>query len=557
MTDTLLSVRNLDVSIRDKKGQLHKIVDSVSFDVAPGEVVALIGESGSGKSTISLACMGYVRPGCFVTNGSVVLDGDNVTDLSTIELEKLRGKKIAYLAQSAAASFNSAMTIDQQVIETAVISGAMTRSEALSKAAGLYAALDLPNPTTIGQRYPHQLSGGQLQRLMAAMAMMSDPKCLILDEPTTALDVTTQIEVLYSLKKLIRDNGKAAIFVTHDLSLVAQMADRVLVLKGGKTVEYGPTSQVISSPQASYTRSLMAATNVMPTTISPQPNRLREQPPLLEVRDICAVYGTNPVLNRINLTVGRGETLGIIGESGSGKTTLGRAISGLMTPKSGTILLNGKPLGRQVGVRTRDEQRQVQFAFQNADLALNPRQRIDKILGRPMSFLRNMSSREVEREVAKLLARVELPSEFGQRYPRELSGGQRQRVNLARALAAEPKLIICDEITSALDTIIAKQIMELLKVLQAETAVSYVFITHDLAKVAQFADRIAVMQNGSIVDQGPTEKVLMPPRHEYTRLLLNSVPELRSNWLEDAVLKRRGNQAPQKTQSLHETKRIA
>ena len=545
MSEPILSVRGLEVSVRDQQGQQVKIVDAVSFDVGPGEVVALIGESGSGKSTLSLACMGYVRPGCMVTAGSVALAGEKVTGQSPYRLERLRGKQIAYVAQSAAASFNSAMTIDQQVIEIPVLSGAMTRAEALAKAVDLYKTLDLPNPTTIGKRYPHQLSGGQLQRLMAAMAMISDPMCLILDEPTTALDVTTQIEVLWSLKKLIRDRKKAAIFVTHDLSLVSQMADRVLVLKQGKTIEYGASVDVIAKPQAAYTRALLAATSLMPKSIPTERSAVAtvprpiEQVPLLEIRDVHASYGQHTALQQINLTVGRGETVGIIGESGSGKTTLGRTISGLMTPSSGIVLLDGKPLSGHVSARSRDEQRGIQFAFQNADLALNPRHRIDKILGRPMHLLRGLSSTDAAAEVARLLERVELPRDFAYRYPTELSGGQRQRINLARALAAEPKLIICDEITSALDTIIAGQIMALLKTLQSETGVSYIFITHDLAKVAAFADRIAVMKKGLVVDQGPTGEVLMPPRHTYTRLLLDSVPQLQNDWLEQAALKRR------------------
>ncbi|MEP4926198.1 MAG: ABC transporter ATP-binding protein [Hyphomicrobiales bacterium] len=542
MTEPLLKVRDFDVSVRDKKGHEFKIVDGISFDVQPGEVIALIGESGSGKTTISLGCMGYTRPGCHITSGSVTLDGQNVLEQSLADLQKLRGNDITYVAQSAAASFNSAMTIDAQVTEIPVITGSMTRPDALAKAAKLYAALELPDPETIGSRYPHQVSGGQLQRLMAAMAMISDPRFLILDEPTTALDVTTQIEVLASFKKLIKDNGTAAIYVTHDLSLVAQIADHILVLKDGKMVEYGATEQIISDPQHDYTKALMEAAHVMPDEIHAPPANTSVEVPLLEVRNVTAGYGPKQeaiALKDINMTINAGETVGVIGESGSGKTTLGRLISGLMNAREGNVFLDGKQLAQSVSGRSHGELQQIQFAFQMADVALNPRHRLNKILSRPMMFYRDLSQKDADREVARLLERVDLPTDFAKRFPPELSGGQRQRVNLARALAAEPRLIICDEITSALDTIVAQQILDLLESLQDELGLSYMFITHDIATVSKISERIAVMRLGEIVAQGPVDEVLTPPCHDYTQLLLNSVPEMRTDWLDEAVIERR------------------
>ena len=542
MTKPLLKVRHLDVSVYDRKNNETKIVDDISFDVQPGKVIALIGESGSGKTTISLGCMGYTRPGCHLTKGSVELDGVNVLDLSVPQLQELRGRDITYVAQSAAASFNSAMRIDAQVTEIPVITGSMTRKDALDKAVKLYKSLELPDPENIGKRYPHQVSGGQLQRLMAAMAMISDPRLLILDEPTTALDVTTQIEVLYSFKKLISDNNTAAIYVTHDLSLVAQIADHILVLKDGQMVEYGDTEQIISNPSHEYTKALMAAANVMPDDIHAPSIISAEAPPIIEVKSVSAAYSNSDaknVLEDINLKINAGETLGIIGESGSGKTTLGRLISGLMSAKSGHVLLNGQPLNPHVQQRSLDELRQIQFVFQMADVALNPRQRINKILGRPMMFYRGLSKSEATKEVARLLERVELPTDFAWRFPPELSGGQRQRVNLARALAAEPKIIICDEITSALDTVVAQQILDLLENLQDEFGLSYMFITHDIATVAKIAERIAVMRLGRIVSQGTVRDVLTPPCHDYTQLLLNSIPEMRTDWLDEAIVERR------------------
>lgn len=541
-SEPLLKVRNLDVSVRDKKGHEFKIVDDISFDVKPGEVIALIGESGSGKTTISLGCMGYTRPGCHITAGSVDLGGTLVLDQPLPKLQELRGKEITYVAQSAAASFNAAMTIDAQVTEIPVITGAMSREQALAKAVRLYRDLELPDPENIGKRYPHQVSGGQLQRLMAAMAMISDPRLLILDEPTTALDVTTQIEVLHSFKKLIKDNHTAAIYVTHDLSLVAQVADHILVLKNGQMVEYGVTEQIISDPQHDYTKALMAAAHLMPDEIHAPPSVAPDEPPLMQVSNVTAGYGPNAssiALRDINLTINAGETVGVIGESGSGKTTLGRLISGLMGAKSGGVYLDGKQLAQNVHQRSRDELRQIQFAFQMADVALNPRQRLNKILSRPMMFYRNLSQTQATKEVARLLERVDLPTEFAWRFPPELSGGQRQRVNLARALAAEPRLIICDEITSALDTIVAQQILYLLEDLQDELGLSYMFITHDIATVSKISERIAVMRHGRIVAQGPVDEELTPPCHEYTQLLLNSVPEMRTDWLDEAVVARR------------------
>ena len=299
MNKPLLKVQNLNVCVSDKNGDEVKIVDDISFDIKPSEVIALIGESGSGKTTISLSCMGYARPGCHITSGSVALGDENVLSKSLKELQTLRGKEITYVAQSAAASFNGAMTINSQVTEIPIITKTMTKNEALNKAEKLYDALELPNPKTIGLRYPHQVSGGQLQRLMAAMAMISDPKLLILDEPTTALDVTTQIEVLHAFKKLIKDNNTAAIYVTHDLSLVAQIADHILVLKDGKQIEYGTTDQIINNPKEDYTKALIDAAHVMPDEITSPALQISKNPPLLEVKNVTAGYGKKQEITAI------------------------------------------------------------------------------------------------------------------------------------------------------------------------------------------------------------------------------------------------------------------
>ena len=536
----MLEVAGLDVSAAERGREPTAIVSDVSFSVASGRVLALIGESGSGKTTISLACMGYTRPGCVITGGSIELDGEAVMAASGARRRELRGGDVAYIAQSAAASFNAALTLNRQVTEAPVIKGRLSQEEADERAVQLYRDLDLPDPEHIGRRYPHQLSGGQLQRMMAAMAMVSAPKLLILDEPTTALDVTTQIEVLRAFKRLVRASGTAAIYVSHDLAVVAQMADDVLVLRDGRMVEFGTVESIIEDPQQAYTRELIGAAHVMPTVTrngqATQDNLAR--PPLVRVEQVSAGYGRAPrelALRDVTLEAFAGRTLGLIGESGSGKTTLGRVVSGLMKPAAGHVTLNGQRLADEVEQRSRDELRTIQFAFQMADVALNPRHTVETILSRPLAFYFRVGRREARQRVEELLGLVELPASFARRYPRQLSGGERQRVNLARALAAEPELIICDEVTSALDTVVASAILRLLRDLQKRLGVGYVFISHDISTIARISDEVAVMRHGEVVAHGPVGEVLSPPWHPYTELLLKSVPSLRTDWLDTLV----------------------
>ncbi len=540
MTGNVIDIRNLSVDAVGRRGEHTPIVEDISFSVAPGKVVALIGESGSGKTTISLGCLGYTRPGCAFKGGEILLDGKDVLQLDLVGRQQMRGVNISYVAQSAAASFNGALSINRQVTEIPLIRGLMSREDATKKAAVLYGELDLPSPETIGQRYPHQVSGGQLQRLMAAMAMMCSPRLLILDEPTTALDVTTQIEVLQAFKNLVHENQTSAIYVSHDLAVVAQIADEILVLKDGRMVEYGPTETIIGNPQESYTKELIDAAHVMPVEVMQRPSQGGK--PLLEVRNVFSGYGAQrevPALKDVSIDVSASETVGVIGESGSGKSTLGRVISGLMTPWEGEVMLDGRPLAGSLKQRTRDELREVQIVFQMADVALNPRHTIAKILGRPLAFYFGANRKTADQRVEELLELVGLDPSFARRFPRELSGGQKQRVNLARALAADPKLIICDEITSALDTVVAESILELLDELQERLNVAYVFISHDISTIARIADKVAVMRYGEVVEAGPTAEVLRPPHHAYTDLLLSSVPDLRVGWLEEVMEYRR------------------
>ena len=537
----LLEVDRLQIDARKDDDSLSPIVKSVSFNVERGEVLALIGESGSGKTTIALSALGYCKPGLEFTSGEVRLHGRDVISMPPDEQRALRGQRVAYLAQSAAATFNPALTIGEQVTESPILHGQLTREEADRRAEELYRALELPDPDRLGRRYPHQVSGGQLQRLMAAMALCGKPDLLILDEPTTALDVTTQIEVLKAFKSVIKQEGAAAIYVTHDLSVVAQIADHIVVLYAGDIQERGTADQIINQPSHDYTRRLMAAVRPPPAAGQGEEtsDAHRREAPALEVRNVTAGYGKGAssikVLQDINVVVQRGHTVGVIGESGCGKSTLARVMSGLLPAREGDVLLDGNRLEPSLRDRARSELQKVQFVFQMADTALNPRQRIDHILGRPIEFYLGLKGAERRQRIGELLHMVELPAEFAGRYPEELSGGQKQRVNLARALAASPEVLLCDEVISALDTIVGANVIELLKRLRKQTGVSFVFISHDLSTIASFADQIVVLYAGRVVEQGRTDQVLSPPYHPYTRLLIASVPELRIGWLEETM----------------------
>ena len=543
--DVVFEAKDLRISAIRENAEDLPIVKGVDFKVRRGEVVALIGESGSGKTTISLSALGYCKPGLKFAGGEALLLGENLVGKSTDELRPSRGINVAYLAQSAAATFNPSIKINEQVTESPVLHKTKTQAEADEKALALYHALELPNPETIGDRYPHQVSGGQLQRLMAAMALCSDPDLLVLDEPTTALDVTTQIEVLKAFKKVIKEEGAAAIYVTHDLSVVAQIADHIVVLYSGEVKEAGPTDTIINAPQHPYTKRLMAAIKPLPEAGQGEETsdeHMRDAP-ALEAKNIDAGYGgigadgkpRIPVLRDINVAIERGKTVGIIGESGCGKSTLARVFAGLLPAADGEILLHGDALPPALADRSREQLQKVQFVYQMADTALNPRQRIRDIIGRPIEFYAGLKGAAKRQRINELLDMVELPQQFADRYPHELSGGQKQRINLARALAAEPEVVLCDEVTSALDTIVGANVIDLLKRLRSETGVSFVFISHDLSTVSSFADEVVVLYAGRVAEQGSTDKVLSPPYHPYSRLLISSVPETRMGWLEEAT----------------------
>ncbi|MEM9012118.1 MAG: ABC transporter ATP-binding protein [Pseudomonadota bacterium] len=533
--ETLLRVRGLKIEGRADHEWLE-IVHGVDFDLRKGEVLGLIGESGAGKSTIGLAAMGFTRDGCRISAGTVEFDGMELTKASDEARRKLRGSRIAYVAQSAAASFNPAHRLIDQYAEAPVEHGVMARAEATTDAVDLYRRLQLPNPDEIGFRYPHQVSGGQLQRAMTAMAMSCRPDLIIFDEPTTALDVTTQIEVLAAIRDAVEQFGTAAIYITHDLAVVAQMADRVMVLLKGDPVEEAETRQMLANPKEDYTKTLWA---VRTFRTEPKPVPAADAVPAVSLRNVTAAYGSVPVLHEVSFDIHKGRTVAVVGESGSGKSTTARCITGLLPPVSGHIFIDGEEPPADYRQRSKDQLRQAQMIYQMADTALNPRQRIRDLIGRPIEFYLGLKGKAKEERLRALLAEIELePDQFIDRLPSELSGGQKQRIGIARALAAEPQFIICDEVTSALDQLVAEGILRLLDKIQKEFGLAYMFITHDLATVRSIADEVVVMKEGKVVEQGPKAEMFTPPHHAYTDLLLSSVPEMDPDWLDRLLAER-------------------
>ncbi|MCC3703277.1 ABC transporter ATP-binding protein [Rouxiella badensis] len=530
MKATTLDIRGLCVDTLDGS----PLVKSVSLQLAAGEVLGLIGESGAGKSTIGLAALGYARQGCRISAGEVLLNGTDMMKLASAEKRLWRGRRVAYVAQSAAAAFNPALTIERQVCEGPIRHGLMNKQQSREWAITLFRALDLPDPENIGQRYPHQLSGGQLQRAMAAMAMSCQPDLLVMDEPTTALDVTTQIEVLVMLRKLVREFNTAALYITHDLAVVAQLADRIMVLRHGEEVETNTTEAILTRPRQEYTQRLVAERIHGMTEEATQVNRQTETP-LLTIQQLSTGYNGKKVVDEVNLSLPRGKTLAIIGESGSGKSTLARALVGLLPDTVGQVSFDGVTLSHKYAQRNKETLRRMQMIYQLPDVALNPRQTLLEIIGRPVAFYFGLNKRQVRARVEELLRLTELPVKLIDRYPGELSGGQKQRVCIARALAANPELIICDEATSALDPLVAEEVLNLLRKLQSQLGLSYLFITHDLSTVKRLAHQVAVMYRGKIVASGDTHEVFSPPMHEYTEKLLTSVPELRTGWLDEVL----------------------
>ena len=535
--DMLVRIRDLEIDGITDETRV-RIINKVDLDLKRGEVLGLIGESGAGKSTLGLAAMGFTRDGCEIVGGSVEFDGIDLVGATPDIRRQLLGKHIAYVAQSAAASFNPAHKIINQHSEAPLFHGLASRNDAEADAIELYRRLRLPSPDEIGFRYPHQVSGGQLQRAMTAMAMSCRPDLIIFDEPTTALDVTTQIEVLAAIREIVEQFQTAAIYITHDLAVVAQMADRVKVLLRGDEVEEADTRTMLEAPREDYTKSLWAVRSFQRP---PKPAVKTGATPVISLRNVTAAYGDgDPVVRDVSFDIHEGRTVAVVGESGSGKSTTARCITGLLPPREGEIAFENTVLPADYRKRSVDQLRQVQMIYQMADTALNPRKRIGEIIGRPVEFYLGLKGAEKRRRVEQLLEQIEMePGEYIDRLPSELSGGQKQRIGIARALAAEPKFIICDEVTSALDQLVAEGILKLLTRLQDEMKLSYMLITHDLSTVRAIADEVVVMKDGLIVEAGPKDEMFTPPHHAYTDLLLSSVPEMDPGWL-DQLLEERG-----------------
>ncbi|CAH2397065.1 ABC transporter ATP-binding protein [Mesorhizobium escarrei] len=533
--EQLLDIRDLRIEANiyppGESSQTITVVDGVSLQLRKGKVLGLIGESGAGKSTIGLTSMAYVRGGLKITGGQVCFKGRDILKGGPHAVRALRGKEVCYVAQSAAAAFNPAHKLINQVVESSLMHGVTHRADAERRAVALFRKLGLPNPETIAQQYPHQVSGGQLQRIMTAMALCSEPDLIVFDEPTTALDVTTQIEVLAAIKEAIRGTGVAALYISHDLAVVAQMADDIMVLRHGRLVEFGATREIINEPRQNYTKALVLGGEIHHDEQAP------DGVPILSLKGIDAGYGDGrtKVLKNVSMDLYAGQTLAVAGESGSGKSTLGRVITGLLPPARGAITFDGRMLAGRLANRSKDDLRQLQMIHQIADVAMNPRQTVGDIIGRPLSFYFGTGGTENQRRVAELLDQIEMGKGFVDRYPSELSGGQRQRVCIARALAAKPKLIICDEVTSALDPLVANGILKLLLDLQQQQQMAYLFITHDIATVRSIADSVAIMYRGEVVRYGPKSKVLTPPFDDYTERLLDSVPKKEIGWLERVI----------------------
>ena len=540
MAELLMQMKNLVIEA-DIDGNWKSIVNGLNLDLHKGEIVGLIGESGAGKSTLGLAAMGYTKPGCRIASGSIRLNQEELVGASHSRLREIRGNQVSYVAQSAAAAFNPAHRLIDQFTESPVQHGKMRRDEAAKRGRELYRQLDLPDPDQIGERFPHQVSGGQLQRAMTAMAMGCEPQLIVFDEPTTALDVTTQIEVLSAIKEAVRARGVAAIYITHDLAVVAQMADRIMVLRYGDLIEEGNARELLRDPKQEYTKRLLEV-----RSLREQKEGETGQDLVLEVTSVTARYpqADEEVLKDISIKVPQGKTVAVVGESGSGKSTLARVITGLLRPLQGSVAFQGRQLPQVLRARSKDQLRAIQMIYQMPDVALNPRQKISEVIGRPLEFYLGLEGEEKRARVAQLLLQIELPLDYVDRYPGQLSGGEKQRVCIARALAANPDLIICDEVTSALDQLVAEGILELLQNLQNDLGVSYLFITHDLATVRAIADHIVVMYQGQIVEQGLKEQILTPPHAPYTELLLSSVPEMDPDWLDVLVERRRRGELP-------------
>ncbi|MDR0807579.1 MAG: ABC transporter ATP-binding protein [Gemmobacter sp.] len=555
----LISIEGLRVEFETDAGTVVGVED-LSFSIAPGETVCVVGESGSGKSVTSLSLMRLIEfSGGRITGGAIwfsQLDGTRIdlTKAGDETMRSIRGNEIGMIFQEPMTSLNPVFTIERQLIDGLQLHKGLTRTQAGKAALELLRSVRIPEPERRMRQYPHELSGGMRQRVVIAMAMACEPRLLIADEPTTALDVTIQAEILALIDQLKRENGMAVLFITHDMSVVAQMADRVVVMYRGNLVEEGPVRQIFTAPQQDYTKALLAAVPLlgeMAGKPAPEPMRLPGSPAiaavpagsrektapevLLDVRNLTTRFPVRGgLLQRtvanvhavedVSFTINRGETLSLVGESGCGKSTCGRSILRLVEPRSGQIIIDGVEIREMPPAALRNARRNMQMIFQDPFASLNPYRRLREQVAEPLVNFRVASGSELDDRVADLFDRVELPRSFLRRFPHELSGGQRQRVAIARALALNPQLVIADEAVSALDVSVQAQVLNLMMQLQTEFGLSFLFISHDMAVVERVSHHVGVMYLGRIVEIGPRRAVFEDPRHPYTRSLMAAVP---------------------------------
>ncbi len=532
-SDVCVRVAGLCVSLAKSNAA---IVDDVSFELCRGEVLGLVGESGSGKTTAGLALMGYTRRGLRITGGSVHVGGRDILALDDEGLEQVRGRVVAYVPQDPASALNPAMKVGPQLREVfaahpdCLPSGADVEQTVLE----VLQAVRLPDPQRVLRSYPHQLSGGQQQRVGIAMAFAARPELIIFDEPTTGLDVTTQRHFLDTVRRLAAETGVAAVYVSHDLPVVAELAKQTAVMHKGRIVECGPTQEIFEHPKDPYTSALIKAIPSVRSAASTDEQRLVGDGPAgrdvaLRCAGLTARYGARTVLTGVDFTLPAGTCLAVVGESGSGKTTLARSLIGLHPDWTGDVELNGGRLAQRSDQRSDTERRVMQYIFQSPYNSLNPRKTVGEILDAPLRLFYDVNRTDRVRRINDTLAAVSLGPSFLNKFPHQLSGGQRQRVSLGRALVVEPSVMICDEITSALDVSVQAAILEELRALQAQRNLSMLFITHDLGVVRSIAQNVMVLEGGRVVECGTTEQVLERPSHPYTQQLLADIPELRAS----------------------------